>query len=167
MKRYDTAPILSPTLIRTLQGIVILGGLGVLVIQGFLIATPFFAQDSSDNPTAGLGPYLAIIILVLGFLCVEVALVAVWRLLGFVGHGTVFSPASLRWVDLIIGAVSVAAALVLILSYVVAQLDDAPGLVVVGAVLALLVAGVALVVWVQRMLLVQATSYAAELEQVI
>lgn len=155
---------MNTRLIRILQAVVILGLLGCVGIQALLLAAPFF--DPGD-PAAGNGRGVAIAVIVAGFICVEVAMVCVWRLLGFVARGTVFSPASLRWVDVIIGAIAVGAIPVLILGYIVGELDDAPGLILVFAVLSLLVAGVALVVWVQRMLLVQAVGFSAELEQVI
>lgn len=153
-----------PTSITALlRGILILGLLACLAVQIF-VPTGLFLGDA----TAPVSARIALSIFVaLGLACVQVAIVAVWRLVSLVRQNTVFSPASFRWVDLIIAAIVTAAAFVLLAGYVVAEVDDAPGLILMTAVLALLIAGVGLVVYVQRMLLVQATGFSTELEAVI
>lgn len=150
-------------IIALLRGILIVGFLGCLGIQALLTAMLFL--DPADSYRGAR--IAAVSVIVLGFVCVEVALACVWQLLTLVRHGKVFSPLAFRWVDVIIGAITVAAVLVLILGYIVGEVDDAPGVILIGAVLALLVAGVALIVYVQRMLLVQAAGFSAELDAVI
>jgi hypothetical protein len=115
------------------------------------------------------GPDLAavrvplVVIVVLGVLMAQVCAVCVWRLLTMVRRGTVFTPAALRWVDVIIGAMIAAALLCVTLGTVLAPGEAAaPGLVLLLGFLGLLVAGVALVVWVQRTLLAQAVDRDAE-----
>jgi hypothetical protein len=146
-----------------LRGILVLGLLACLAVQ-VLVPAGLFLSDA----TAPVPAKIALSIFVaLGLLCIQVAIVAVWRLVSLVQQNTVFSPASFRWVDLIIAAIVTAAVFVLLAGYVVAEVDDAPGLILVTGVFALLLAGVGLVVYVQRMLLVQATGFSAELEGVI
>ncbi|QGU04440.1 DUF2975 domain-containing protein [Corynebacterium comes] len=146
-----------------LRGILVIGLLVCLTVQVLAAGGLLFGD--------GTAPLTAKVVLavaaVLGLACVEVAIVSVWRLVSLVRQNTVFSPAAFRWVDAIIGAIVGAAFFVLLAGYVVAEVDDAPGLILVTAVLSLLIAGVALIVYVQRMLLVQATGFSAELEAVI
>ncbi|NLU68908.1 DUF2975 domain-containing protein [Streptomyces sp. HNM0574] len=54
-------------------------------------------------------PYVTVAIL--GVACVQVALVAVWRLLGMVRQGAIFTGLAFRWVDVVIGAAVVATVL--------------------------------------------------------
>ncbi|MGD7003339.1 DUF2975 domain-containing protein [Corynebacterium halotolerans] len=150
-------------IIALLRGILIVGLLGCLGIQALLTAMLFL--DPADSYRGAR--IAAVSVIVIGFVCVEVALACVWQLLTLVRRGKVFSPLAFRWVDVIIGAITVAAVLVLILGYIVGEVDDDPGVILIGAVLALLVAGVALIVYVQRMLLVQAAGFSAELDAVI
>lgn len=153
---------MNTRIVALLRGVIILGLVGCLGVQALLVT--MLVVDSADTTLPRIA---AVVVVVLGLVCVQVAAVCVWRLLTLVRRGTVFSPAAFRWVDVIIGAIGVTSVLVLLLGYILGEADDAPGLILVGAVLALLVAGVALVVYVQRMLLVQATGFSTELEGVI
>lgn len=153
---------MNTRIVALLRGVIILGLVGCLGVQALLVT--MLVVDSADTTLPRIA---AVVVVVLGLVCVQVAAVCVWRLLTLVRRGTVFSPAAFRWVDMIIGAIGVTSVLVLLLGYILGEADDAPGLILVGAVLALLVAGVALVVYVQRMLLVQATGFSTELEGVI
>jgi hypothetical protein len=116
-----------------------------------------------------------LVIVVLGILTVQVVLVCVWRLLSMVRAGTVFSHASFRYVDIVLGAVTAAALLVFALGVVLAPGEAvAPGVVLLVGGAGLLVVLAALVVLVLRMLLAQAVArdaqakdLEAELEQVV
>lgn len=146
-----------------LRGILVIGLLACLAAQVLVTGGLLFGDGTAPLPAKIVLSVTA----VLGFLCIQIAIVSVWRLVSLVRQNTVFSPAAFRWVDIIIGAIVSAACLVLLAGYVVAEVDDAPGLILVTAVLSLLIAGVGLIVYVQRMLLVQATGLSAELETVI
>ncbi|NAZ83295.1 DUF2975 domain-containing protein [Kineococcus sp. R8] len=148
--------------------------LGSLALQTLLV--PLLARD-----LAGAGPEVAalrtpvVVIVVLGIATVEVCAVSVWRLLTMVRRGTVFSPAAFRWVDVVIGAIAAAALLTWSLGVVLAPGEAvAPGVVLLVGGVGLLIAGIALIVLVQRMLLVQAvardteaSTLRAELDEVI
>jgi hypothetical protein len=87
----------------------------------------------------------------------------VWRLLTMVRRGTVFSDGAFRYVDIVIGAISAASLLTFALAVTLAPGEEvAPGLVGLICGLALVVAGVALIVLVLRMLLTQAVARDAE-----
>jgi hypothetical protein len=99
----------------------------------------------------------------------------VWRLLTMVRRGTVFSHASFRYVDVIIGAITAAALLAFALGVVLAPGEAvAPGVVLLVGGVGLTVLGIALIVLVLRTLLAQAvardaeaSSLQAELDEVI
>lgn len=92
----------------------------------------------------------------------QVTAVCIWQLLTLVRRGAVFSPAAFRYVDVIIGAIAVAAVLTFALAVVLAPGDTAPGVVGLICGAALVTAGVALVIVVMRMLLVQAIDRESE-----
>ncbi|MET9147666.1 DUF2975 domain-containing protein [Streptomyces sp. NPDC057197] len=81
----------------------------LLGLFGQLVVVPATAADEVERfpPYAPFAaPYMAVAIA--GVACVQVALLAVWRLLGMVDRDAVFTPRAFRWVDTVIGAAAVA-----------------------------------------------------------
>ncbi|MFE6856204.1 DUF2975 domain-containing protein, partial [Streptomyces sp. NPDC057674] len=115
------------------------------------------------------------VIVALGMVVAQVALVCVWRLVAMVRRGTVFSLAAFRYVDGVIGAIVAAAVLWFAVTAINApgQRDD-PGVTVIMGGIGVAILGIALIVLVLRMLLVQAVDrdveaarMQAELDEVI
>ena len=145
--------------VRIVLAAALLGALGIQVVM-----LPLLAADLADL-TAQYAhlrvPLLALA--ALGIATVQVVCVCVWRLVTMARRGTVFSAASFRHVDVIIGAVTVAALLLFSLGVLLAPGEAvAPGVVLLIGGAAVLVAGVALVVVVLRALLAQAVARDAE-----
>lgn len=140
--------------------IVLTAGLaGSLFVQAVMV--PLLAIDLDDAPAGVRVP--VIVIVLLGIVTVQVTMVCVWRLLTMVRRGTVFSHAAFRFVDVVIGAAAVASLLTFGLGVTLAPGEAvAPGVVLLIGGAAVLVAGVALVVLVLRMLLAQAVARDAE-----
>lgn len=148
---------------------------GSVAVQTAMLAFLAVDLDESD-PEISLAQRIAFaVVSVLGIATVQVVLVCVWRLATLVRRGTVFSHASFRYVDIIIGAIVAAAGLMFAEAVVLAPGEAVPpGMValICGAVVAIL--GIALVVLIIRMLLaqavardVEATQMQAELDEVI
>lgn len=76
---------------------------------GQFVVIPVSAADEVDR-FAPYAPYAApyIAVAITGVACVQVALVAVWVLLGMLRRDALFSATAFRWVDVIIGATVVA-----------------------------------------------------------
>ncbi|MGP3938977.1 DUF2975 domain-containing protein [Streptomyces sp. 6N106] len=93
-------------------------------------------------------------------------LVSVWRLVTMVRRGTVFSHAAFRYVDAVIGAIVAAALLWFAVTAINApgQRDD-PGVTVIMGGIGVAILGVALIVFVLRMLLAQAVARDVEAAQ--
>ncbi|WP_298888991.1 DUF2975 domain-containing protein [uncultured Serinicoccus sp.] len=151
--------------VRVLQGVIAVALLGSLVVQ--LVVVPLLWLDLEAAPP-GIRTSLAVIG-VLGVLTLQVVGVCVWRLLTMVSRHTVFSPAAFRWVDVAIGAIGTGALLLLALAVVARNANHAvtgdavaPGVVGLVCGAALVVGGVALLVYVMRTLLAQAISLGAE-----
>ncbi|MGB7448569.1 MAG: DUF2975 domain-containing protein [Ornithinimicrobium sp.] len=135
------------------------GTLFVLFVMVPLLAIDL--QEAGGDITAVRTPLLGIVII--GILAIQVVLVCTWRLSTMVRRGTVFSPAAFRWVDVVIGAIAVGSLLTFALGVVVAPGDAVPpGMVLLLGGAGLLVAGVALVVLIMRILLAQAVDRDAE-----
>lgn len=151
--------------------------LALRVVIGVCLAGSLVAQGGTvlgmvlllvDGPLAWQGLVL-LPTLFLAVVCLQVVGVCVWRLLTMVRRGTVFSAAALRQVDRVVAAIGVLAVLVAVIPVVGVvsnrtQPGDAVAPGVVGLVLgaAVVLAGVALVVLVQRMLLAEAVARDAE-----
>jgi hypothetical protein len=160
--------------LRVVIGIALVGSLVVQVVM-----VPLLWLDMDDT-APGVRVSIAVIG-VLGVACLQVIAVCIWRLLTMVRRGTVFSLAAFRYVDIVIGAIAAASILVFAVAVVARQANRttpgdevAPGVVGLICGLALVVAGVALVVYVLRALLAQAVALdsqarhlRAELDEVI
>lgn len=155
-------------LVRALRIVIVIALTGSVVVQVAMVALLWLDTDrvptATDVALTSIG--------VAGVATLQVVAVCIWRLLTMVRRGTVFSPAAFRYVDLVIAAIGTASVLVFAVA-VVARFANhatpgdevAPGLVGLICGLALVVAGVALVVYVMRTLLAQAVSRDAEAQQ--
>jgi hypothetical protein len=147
--------------IRALRVLIATALVGSVVLQAVIVALRWWGPGRG---TTGIELALAVIG-VLGVVTLQVVAVCVWRLLTMVRRGTVFSPAAFRFVDLIIAAIGAAAVLTCSVAVVarfanhaVPEDEVAPGLVGLVCGVALVIAGVALVVYVMRTLLAQAVA---------
>lgn len=156
---------MSAISVHVLRGIVVIALLGSLVVQWGFIPLAWW-QSRPDAVTTALA-----VIGILGVLALQVIGVCILRLLGLVRRGRVFSPRAFRYVDVITASLGAGALLVLSIAVVGAIANRttpgdevAPGLVGLICGIALVIAGVALVVHVQRQLLAQATRTLARAE---
>ncbi|AEE44518.1 DUF2975 domain-containing protein [Cellulomonas fimi] len=160
--------------ILALRVVIVLAFTGLLFVQGFLM--PLLGIDLQEaGPEVAHLRWTLPVIGALAALCGQVALVGIWRLVTMVRRDTVFSTKAFRYVDVVIGAAVAATLLAVVLSFVLAPGEAVPPgmvmLVVIGGVGTALIA---LVVFVLRMLLLQAvaldttaTTLRAELDEVI
>lgn len=166
-----TAPELDlprPWLPFVLAAYVALGILfaGLAVVQyGLVMLSQYYAETV---PQCG---YLQapLLVVTLGFcLAVEVGVVATAVLVAHVRSGRILETRSVRWVDLLIGSVTVAGLLVAVFAVLVRVADGVPP----GAMLFIVIGGIALLVLdllllVLRSLLRRAIVLRAELDEVV
>ncbi|MGW2585992.1 DUF2975 domain-containing protein [Streptomyces virginiae] len=145
---------------------------GTVFVQAGMVWTLISGNDPEDG-SLPLTPLRVIV--VLGMVAAQAALVCVWRLVTMVRRGTVFSHTAFRYVDVVIGAIVAVALLWFVVTAVNApgQRED-PGVTVIMGGIGVAILGVALIVLVLRMLLtqavardVEATRMRAELDEVI
>lgn len=144
--------------ILALRIVLILALAGSLVVQ--VVMMPLIWADLEGTEDWLRALFIAI--LVLGIVTMQVSAVCIWQLLTMVKRGSVFSPAAFRYVDVMIGAITVAAILVFLIAVLMAPGDVAPGIVGLICGAALVLGGVALIVLVLRMLLAQAVAREVE-----
>jgi hypothetical protein len=157
--------------LRVVLAMVLAGSVFVQLVMVPLLAIDL---DELDPDYTYLRTPLLVIVL-LGIVTIQVVLVCVWRLVTMVRRGTVFSDAAFRYVDIVIGAVAAASLLTFGLGVLLAPGEAvAPGVVLLIGGAGVLVAGIALIVLVMRMLLAQAVArdveanhLQAELDEVI
>jgi hypothetical protein len=155
--------------VRPLQ-ILLVALFAALVGAQALLVVALTELAPTDIPELQRFRWTVLVAALLVLVCVEVVVVATWRLLGLVRVDQIFSAGSLPWVDAIAGAFA-AAWLVLLVAVVpvlqFAQVDDAPGLGGLHLLLLLVGAVPVLLMVVMRALLTQATSLRTDLEAVI
>ncbi|MET7485947.1 DUF2975 domain-containing protein [Streptomyces sp. NPDC005538] len=151
--------------VRALRAVLVVVLAGTVFVQAGMVWTLVSGNDPEDG-SLPLTPLR--VITILGMVTAQVALVCVWRLVTMVRHGTVFSRAAFRYVDMMIRAIVAAALLWFAVTGINApgQRDD-PGVTVIMAGVGVAILGVALIVLVLRMLLAQAARMQAELDEVI
>lgn len=147
--------------LRVLLILIALGALGGQIVIIVLITTHLAGPEVL---------VLAVAYSVLGvaaIACVEVGLVALWVLLSMVRRGAIFDERAFRWVDVISVAGLVAAVLVAALCAHAGEIDDAPGLVLIGLGVGIGGVAFALLMVVMRGLLRNATVLRHELDEVV
>ena len=149
----------------------VIWGVRIAIVLGFavmaliqILGGYFFWADA----TLDFGAKLAVTITVVaGFTAAEVVGWCLWKMLTQVKNDSVFSQESFRYVDITIIAMVVGAISIQVFGFLVSANDDAPGAVLFGAFLAIMIAGAGLIVAVLRMLLSRALSMQTELGEVI
>ncbi|WP_328744243.1 DUF2975 domain-containing protein [Streptomyces sp. NBC_00285] len=146
-----------------------LRAVGVVMLVGtvFVQASMVWVLVSGSDPEDGSLPLTPLrVVTILGMVAVQVVLVCVGRLVTMVRRGTVFSLAAFRYVDAVIGAIAAAALLWFAVTAINApgQRDD-PGVTLIMGGIGVGILGIALIVFVLRMLLAQAVARDVEAAQ--
>lgn len=139
----------------------------ILVMMQTLSMPGQFAHMAQESPEFAPYRWPLTILTILGIACVQVVLVCTWHLLTLVQRDAIFSAPSLRWVDVIIGAVAAADLLLLGLFVWLAPTFDDPGAPMMLILIGTGVTVVGLLVLVLRTLLRQATDLRADMDEVI
>jgi hypothetical protein len=155
---------MSTAVINVLRFILILLVLCALAVQGLIVVGLATQLDPKAPPTLlmiyGTGVIAAMA-------SIEVALVAVWVLLSMVRQDVIFDLRAFRWVSVITAAGPVASLPIAAICMHFGEVDDAPGLILVGGGIALAGAAFSLLMLVMRGLLRKATMLRSELAEVV
>jgi hypothetical protein len=140
---------------------------GILVLFQTMSLPGQFAHMAKESPDFAYLRWPATAVTVFWVLCVQLVIVATWRLLTLVQNDRIFSDAALGWVDAIVWAIGAAwAVLVGVFLYVGFHADD-PGLPLLLFLLTVGLTVLGLLMVVMRALLRQATTLRTDMEAVI
>lgn len=140
---------------------------GVLVVLETLSIPGSYAHMARMNPEEAYLRWPATIISVFWVVCAQVVLVATWKLLTLVRKDQIFTETALRWVDVMVWAITAAwVVLVGVFVWVGFQADD-PGVLVLFLLITSTVTVFGLVLVVMRALLQRATALRSDMEAVI
>lgn len=140
---------------------------GVLVLFQVMSLPGQFRHMAQESPDLAYLRWPLTAVTIFWVLCVQVVVVATWKLLTLVRRDRIFSDGALRWVDAIVWAVAAAwVVLVGVFGFVGFRADD-PGLPLLLFLLVVGVTVLGLLMVVLRALLRQATALRTDLEAVI
>ncbi|MHA6693421.1 DUF2975 domain-containing protein [Homoserinimonas sp. A520] len=158
---------MNRTAIVTLKALIVVMIVLVLACQVFVVPD-VAAQMALRNPEVAYLQLPGILITVAFLLCVQLALVCVWRLLTLAGASIIFSEDAFKWVNGILYLVIVATILIFGSFIILQSAGVASGAVnVICALGVVLGAGFALLVVVLRGLLHQASQLEQDLSEVV
>jgi len=143
-----------------LRVVIALSFAGSLFVQFWMM--PIIWNDLSELPD--WLRVTAVLLLILEVVALQVIAVCIWQLLTLVRRGTVFSDVAFRYVDVVIGAITAGSVVTAVIAVMLVPGEIAPGVVGLICGASLVIAGVALVVYVLRMLLKQAVTREVEAE---
>ncbi|SIN39812.1 Protein of unknown function [Micromonospora cremea] len=140
---------------------------GVLVMFQTFSLPGQFAHMAKESPDFAYLRWPATAVTVFWVLCVQVVIVATWKLLSLVKNDRIFTETALKWVDAIVWAIAAAwVVLVGVFLYVGFNADD-PGLPLLLFLMTTGVTVLGLLMVVMRALLRQATALRTDMEAVI
>ncbi|WP_223624064.1 DUF2975 domain-containing protein [Microbacterium sp. EST19A] len=144
--------------IVVLQVVIAIALVGSVAVQALI--APLLWLDLGEEELWGRIVFVGIVIV--GVATLQVFGICVWLLLNKVRRGSIFSESSFAPVNVIIGAILVAAALTWVLAAILAPGTTAPGVVALLGGAGVVLAGMALLVVVMKALLRQAIDREAE-----
>jgi hypothetical protein len=161
--------VLPQRLVLLLRVVLVLCALalaGLMVVAVPAMVVSFWSDDAEHAHL--WGPLLAIFFL--GLAAVEVIIFCTWKLVTLVQQDRIFSDSATPWVNGIVRAMAAGWVLLACTApycYWFAEVDDAPGVLLVGMVMGLVATAFLLLMLVLRELLRRATTLRSELEGVI
>jgi hypothetical protein len=140
---------------------------GVLVMFQTMSLPGQFAHMAKESPDSAYLQWPLTAITIFWVLCVQVVVVATWKLLTLVKKDQIFSEASMKWVNAIVWAIAAGwVVLLAVFLYVGFHADD-PGMPILLFLMLVGVAVVGLLMIVMRALLRQATTLRTDMQAVI
>ena len=140
---------------------------GILVVFQTVSLPGQFAYLAKESPEDAYLRWPLTAVTVFWVLCIQVVIVATWKLLTLVQNDRIFTEAALVWVDLIVWAIGAAWVVLLgVFGYFGFRADD-PGLPLLLFLLVMGVSVLGLLMVVMRALLQKATALRTDLESVI
>lgn len=139
----------------------------VLLLLEMMSLPGQFAHMAETNPESAYLRWPLTAVSIYWVVCIQVVVVATWKLLSLVESDRIFTDASLTWVDVILGAIAAAWAMLVVVLALVGFTADDPGLPLLLFVVVVIITVAALLMVVLRALLRQATGLRSEMDTVV
>jgi hypothetical protein len=140
---------------------------GILVVLETLSIPGSYMHMAEQNPSQASMMWPSIIVSVFWVVCVQVVIVATWKLLTLVRKDLIFTEAAVKWVNVMVWAIAAGwVVLVGVFVWLGFNADD-PGVLVLFFLFTSAVSVIGLVLVVMRALLQRATTLRADMEAVI
>lgn len=140
---------------------------GILVVLETFSIPGQYAHMAQQNPDEAHLRWPSTIVSIFWIVCVQVVIVATWKLLTLVRKDLIFTEGAIKWVNVMVWAIAAAwAVLVGVFIWIGVNADD-PGVIVLFFLFTSAVSVVGLVLVVMRALLKRATELRADMESVI
>jgi hypothetical protein len=140
---------------------------GILVVLETLSIPGSYAYMAQQNPDEAYLRWPSTIVSVFWVVCVQVVIVATWKLLTLVRKDLIFTEAAIKWVNVMVWAIAAGwVVLVGVFIWVGLNADD-PGVMVLFFLFTTAVSVIGLVLVVMRALLQRATTLRSDMESVI
>ncbi|MDR6591891.1 DUF2975 domain-containing protein [Saccharothrix longispora] len=140
---------------------------GVLLLFQVMSLPGQFAHMAEQSPETAHLRWPLTAVTVFWVLCVQVVVVATWKLLTLVKNDRIFSEPALRWVDAIVWAIAAGWATFGVVFLLVGFNADDPGVPLLMFLLLVGITVLGLLMVVMRALLRQATTLRTDMESVI
>jgi len=138
-----------------------------LVVAQVAIMPGTLAYNAKESPDLSYLQWPLLAFSIVELLCVQVVIVCTWKLLSMVTSDRIFSEAAFGWVNVIVGAMTVAWVLFAAVFVYLGIIADDPGVPVLMFGMLLTGGVILLLMLVMRALLRQATNLRTEMEAVI
>ncbi|HEX7306788.1 DUF2975 domain-containing protein [Lentzea sp.] len=140
---------------------------GILVVLETLSIPGSYAYMAEQNPAEAHLRWPSTIVSIFWVVCVQVVIVATWKLLTLVRKDLIFTEGAIKWVNVMVWAIAAAwVVLVGVFVWVGVHADD-PGVIVLFFLFTSAVSVIGLVLVVMRALLQRATTLRSDMEAVI
>ncbi|MFD5829025.1 DUF2975 domain-containing protein [Lentzea sp. NPDC060358] len=140
---------------------------GILVVLETLSIPGSYAYMAEQNPAEAHLRWPSTIVSIFWVVCVQVVIVATWKLLTLVRKDLIFTEGAIKWVDVMVWAIAAGwVVLVGVFVWVGVNADD-PGVIVLFFLFTSAVSVIGLVLVVMRALLQRATTLRSDMEAVI
>lgn len=140
---------------------------GILVVLETLSIPGSYRYMAEQHPDQAYMRWPSTIVAVFWVVCVQVVIVATWKLLTLVRKDLIFTDAAIKWVNVMVWAIAAAWVVLVGVFIYLGFIADDPGVLVLFFLFTTGVSVIGLVLIVMRALLQRATTLRADMEAVI
>jgi hypothetical protein len=140
---------------------------GILVVLETLSIPGSYMYSAEQHPEHASEQFVSMIVAIFWVVCVQVVIVATWKLLTLVRKDLIFTDAAIKWVNVMVWAIAAGWVVLVGVFVYLGFIADDPGVLVLFFLFTTGVSVIGLVLIVMRALLQRATALRSDMEAVI